>query len=206
MSKQLYVNYDTIEKFLLCETPNAWINTALKNIELMLLDHAHCEIKAASSAMTYICRHPDKHDLVTRMSKIAREELVHFEQVMRILKKRDIKFKSISASRYASQLIRAARTDKEGRFIDDLIIGAYIEARSCERFAKIAPFLDNELQKFYNGLLESERRHFTIYLEFAQKYSSRDILKEIKRIGEVEKKLILSLDTEFRFHSGVLEV
>ena len=102
-----------------------------------------------------------------------------------------------------SQLIKAARTDKEGRFIDALIIGAYIEARSCERFAKVAPYLDSELQKFYNGLLESEKRHFTIYLHFAEKYSSTDIGKDIKRIGEIEKDLILSSDSEFRFHSGI---
>ncbi|KEI34565.1 tRNA-(ms[2]io[6]A)-hydroxylase [Francisella sp. W12-1067] len=201
---QKYANYNTIEKFLLCETPDTWVNVALENVELMLLDHAYCEMKAASSAMTYIYKYPDKHDLIIRMSKIAREELVHFEQVMRLLKKRNIKYEPISASRYASQLIKTARTDKEGRFIDALIIGAYIEARSCERFAKIAPFLDNELQKFYNGLLESERRHFTIYLEFAQKYSSSDIYNDIKRIGEVERDLILSPDTEFRFHGGIL--
>ncbi|QIW10484.1 tRNA-(ms[2]io[6]A)-hydroxylase [Francisella sp. LA112445] len=203
MTKIQYANFATIENFLLCETPDQWVKSALDNIELMLIDHAHCEMKAASSAMTYIYRHPDKHDLVTRMSKIAREELVHFEQVMRILKKRNIEYKAISASRYASQLIKAARTDKEGRFIDALIIGAYIEARSCERFAKIAPFLDQDLQKFYNGLLESEKRHFTIYLTFAEKYSSKDIGKDIKRIGEIEKELILSPDNEFRFHSGI---
>lgn len=203
MTKIQYANFATIENFLLCETPDQWVKSALDNIELMLIDHAHCEMKAASSAMTYIYRHPDKHDLVTRMSKIAREELVHFEQVMRILKRRDIEYKAISASRYASQLIKTARTDKEGRFIDALIIGTYIEARSCERFAKIAPFLDSELQKFYNGLLESEKRHFTIYLSFAEKYSSKDIGSDIKRIGEIEKELILSPDNEFRFHSGI---
>ncbi|APA82717.1 tRNA-(ms[2]io[6]A)-hydroxylase [Francisella tularensis] len=203
MIKQQYADFATIENFLLCETPKQWIHKALANVELMLIDHAHCEMKAASSAMTYIYKHPDKYDLVTRMSKIAREELVHFEQVMRILKKRDIEYRAITASRYASQLIKAARTDKEGRFIDALIIGAYIEARSCERFAKIAPFLDEELQKFYNGLLESEKRHFTIYLHFAEKYSSVDIGKHIARIGEVEKELILSTDNVFRFHSGI---
>ena len=203
MTKQQYADYTTIENFLLCETPKQWIQKALANIELMLIDHAYCEMKAASSAMTYIYRYPDKYDLVTRMSKIAREELVHFEQVTRILKKRNIEYKAITASRYANQLIKVARTDKEGRFIDALIIKAYIEARSCERFAKIAPFLDDELQKFYNGLLESEKRHFTIYLHFAEKYSSADIDSHIARIGEIEKELVLSPDNEFRFHSGI---
>ncbi|AIT10337.1 tRNA hydroxylase [Candidatus Francisella endociliophora] len=203
MTDSLYANFASIEDFLLCVTPDQWVKKALDNIELMLIDHAHCEMKAASSAMTYIYRHPDKYDLVTRMSRIAREELVHFEQVMRILKKRNIEYKAISASRYAGELIKVARTDREGRFIDALIIGAYIEARSCERFAKIAPFLDADLQKFYSGLLESEKRHFTIYLSFAEKYSSKNISVDIKRIGEIEKELILSPDSEFRFHSGI---
>ncbi|APC97199.1 tRNA-(ms[2]io[6]A)-hydroxylase [Francisella frigiditurris] len=197
-----YANFETVEDFLLCETPTSWIKKALENIDLMLLDHAYCEKKAASAAISYLYRHPDKPDLIMRMSKIAREELVHYEQVQRILKKRGISYKNISASRYAEGLQKVVRTDKEGRFIDALIVGAYIEARSCERFAKIAPYLDDELKKFYNGLLESEKRHFTVYLHFAEKYSDKDISEHIQRIGEVEKELILSKDKEFRFHSG----
>jgi tRNA-(ms[2]io[6]A)-hydroxylase len=203
MSKKLYADFITIEDFLPCETPEEWVDKALANQELMLIDHAHCEMKAASSAMTYLYKYSDKPELITKMSKIAREELVHFEQVMRILKKRKIEFKAISASRYASELIKNTRTDKHGRFIDALIVGAYIEARSCERFAKIAPHLDADLQKFYNGLLESEKRHFTIYLDFAQKYSSTDIAPSIERLAKVEQDLILSKDQEFRFHSGI---
>ncbi|MFC4892570.1 tRNA-(ms[2]io[6]A)-hydroxylase [Pseudofrancisella aestuarii] len=197
-----YANFETVEDFLLCETPISWIKKALENIDLMLLDHAYCEKKAASAAISYLYRHPDKPDLIMRMSKIAREELVHYEQVQRILKKRGISYKNVSASRYAEGLQKVVRTDKEGRFIDALIVGAYIEARSCERFAKIAPYLDNELKKFYNGLLESEKRHFTVYLHFAEKYSNKDISEHVQRIGEVEKELILSEDKEFRFHSG----
>lgn len=203
MIKQQYANFATIENFLHCETPDQWIENALQNIELILIDHAHCEMKAASSAMTYMYKYSDKVDLISKMSKIAREELVHFEQVMRILKKRNIEFKAISASRYAGELIKNTRTDKHGRFIDALIIGAYIEARSCERFAKIAPYLDPDLQKFYNGLLESEKRHFTIYLHFAELYADHDIGEHIKRIGEIERDLILSKDNQFRFHSGI---
>ena len=200
----MYATYDTIETFLKCETPKEWINLALKNIELMLVDHAHCEMKAASSALSYMYKYSDKTDLIVRMSKIAREELVHFEQVIRILKRKNIQYKSISASRYAQGLRKAMRTDEEGRFVDSLIVGAYIEARSCERFSKIAPFLEDDLKKFYNGLLESEKRHFTIYLDFAQKYSKKDITPYIEKIGNVEKELILSEDKEFRFHSGIM--
>jgi len=203
MKSQSYANLETIETFLPCKTPQAWVDNALANIDIMLLDHAHCEMKAASTAMAYVYKHADKPELITKMSKIAREELVHFEQVMRILKKRNIEFRSLSSARYAGELIRNTRTDRHGRFIDGLILGAYIEARSCERFARIAPYLDADLQKFYSGLLESEKRHFTIYLDFAQKYSQADITEHVQRIGEIERKLILSADAEFRFHSGV---
>ena len=95
------------------------------------------------------------------------------------------------------------RTSEEGRLVDTLIIGAFIEARSCERFGAIAPFLDEELQKFYLGLLASEQRHFTIYLKFAQQFATDDIKHHIKRFAAVEKQLIESPDTEFRFHSGI---
>lgn len=203
MKSSVYANFETIETFLPCETPKAWVDNALANIDIMLIDHAHCEMKAASSAMAYVYKHADKPELITKMSKIAREELVHFEQVMRILKKRNIEFRSLSSARYAGELIRNTRTDKHGRFIDGLILGAFIEARSCERFAKIAPHLDADLQKFYSGLLESEKRHFTIYLHFAEKYANHDIGEHIRRIGEIEKNLILSPDKEFRFHSGI---
>ena len=203
MKSQSYANIETIETFLPCQTPQAWVDNALENLDIMLIDHAHCEMKAASSAMAYVYKHADKPELITKMSKIAREELVHFEQVMRILKKRNIEFRSLSSARYAGELIKNTRTDREGRFIDGLILGAYIEARSCERFARIAPHLDADLKKFYSGLLESEKRHFTIYLDFAQKYSTKDIAPYIQKIGEIERELILSADTEFRFHSGV---
>ena len=197
-----YADYQTVEDFLHCETPDRWIKRALNNIETMLIDHAHCEMKAASSAMTYLYKYPDKPELITKMSKIAREELVHFEQVMRILKKRNIEYNALQSARYANGLMQSCRTSKEGRFVDGLIIGAYIEARSCERFSKIANHLDDDLKKFYNGLLESEKRHFTIYLHFAEKYSEEDIGEHIQRIGEAEKNLILLPDEQFRFHSG----
>jgi len=98
----------------------------------------------------------------------------------------------------------AIRTDVKSLVANTLIVGAFIEDHSCEKFIKLAPFLEDELKKFYNGLLESERRYFTIYLYFAEKYAQRDITQDIKRIAEVEKKLILSPNTEFRFHSVVL--
>ena len=199
-----YYDYDTIEKFLPCVTPDAWVQTALQNQDILLVDHAYCEKKAASAALSFLYRHTDKPDLMMRMSKIAREELVHFEQVMRLMKKRNIGYMNLSASRYAEGLRQAMRTCLEGRFIDSLIVGAFIEARSCERFAKVAPHLDDELKSFYEGLLASEKRHFTIYLQFAEQYATDDITPYIERIRAAEQLLIESPDTVFRFHSGVM--
>jgi tRNA-(ms[2]io[6]A)-hydroxylase len=188
---------------LLCKTPQTWIEKALNNINTLLIDHANCEKKAASTAMSFLYRHRDKKDLILKMSKIAREELRHFEQVMTIMTHRNIDYIELSASRYAEGLRAGLRTDKKGRFIDALIIGAFVEARSCERFEAIAPYLDKDLQKFYLGLLESERRHFTIYLDMAHKYSEWDISDRIRAFAIIEKNLIESTDEIFRFHSGI---
>ncbi|WP_116963938.1 tRNA-(ms[2]io[6]A)-hydroxylase [Fastidiosibacter lacustris] len=198
-----YYDQSTINTFLPCKTPQTWINKALEHQDIMLLDHAHCEKKAASAAISFMYRKSTEHpDLLLRMSKIAREELVHFEQVLNILKKRKIEYRLLSESRYVRTLKTQVRTSEEGRLVDTLIVGAFIEARSCERFGAIAPFLDNELQKFYLGLLASEQRHFTIYLNFAHGYASDDINKHIKRFAQIEKELIEAPDDNFRFHSG----
>jgi len=109
---------------------------------------------------------------------------------------RDIPYVKIPASRYAKGLLRAIRTHEPAMLIDKLICGAYIEARSCERFAALAPYLDDELQKFYLSLLRSEARHYQDYLSLAQQISPDDIAPRVRYLGEVEADLI-------RFHSGI---
>lgn len=203
MKKITYKKHDDILEFLPCQTPQAWVDSALNNQEIMLIDHANCEKKAASTALSFMYRYQNEVDLQLRMSKIAREELVHFEQVLAILKKRNIQYVYLSPSRYAKELHQLISSDKKQKLIDILIIGAFIEARSCERFQAIAPFLDDELKKFYEGLLASERRHFSIYLDFAQSYADFDISKRVEYFSVREKDLILSKDQEFRFHSGI---
>jgi tRNA-(ms[2]io[6]A)-hydroxylase len=116
---------------------------------------------------------------------------------------RNIPYVKITASRYAKGMLKAVRTHEPLTLIDKLICGAYIEARSCERFAALAPFLDEELQKFYLSLLRSEARHYQDYLRLAQQVSDDDITPRVKLFGEIEAELILSPDSEFRFHSGV---
>ena len=192
-----------IEDFLPCNTPQLWIENALTNSELMLIDHANCEKKAASTALNLMYRYIDNFDLLNKMSRLAREELRHFEQVIAIMKRRNIQYRQITASRYAVKLREAVRTNDPDKLVDILIVGALIEARSCERFAKIAPYLDDELQSFYLSLLKSEGRHFKDYLTLAVSVASQqEVDTRLAMFLKIEKQLVESPDTEFRFHSG----
>ena len=192
-----------IEDFLPCNTPQLWIENALANPELMLIDHANCEKKAASTALNLMYRYVDNFDLLNKMSRLAREELRHFEQVVAIMKRRNIQYRQITASRYAVKLREAVRPNDPDKLVDILIVGALIEARSCERFAKIAPYLDDELQSFYLSLLKSEGRHFKDYLTLAGTVASaQEVDTRLAVFLKIEKQLVKLPDTEFRFHSG----
>jgi len=192
-----------IEAFLPCPTPDLWLQNALNNQTIMLVDHANCEKKAASTALNLIYRYTDNFELLNKMSRLVREEMRHFEQVIKIMKQRDIPYQHISASRYAAGLREVVRKDDPGRLVDVLIVGAFIEARSCERFAKIAPHLDSELKAFYQSLLKSEARHYQDYLALATKASGNESIDQrIAVIRSCERKLIQDPDVEFRFHSG----
>ena len=119
-----------IHEFLPCRTPEQWIENALANQDVMLIDHAHCEKKAASTALSLMYRYVDNTDLLNKMSRLAREELRHFEQVLAIMKKRGVAYTHLSPARYAAGLREAVRTEDPGRLVDVLIVGAIIEARS----------------------------------------------------------------------------
>lgn len=192
-----------IDAFLPCRTPDKWLENALNNQTIMLVDHANCEKKAASTALNLIYRYTDNFELLNKMSRLVREEMRHFEQVIKIMKHRNIPYQHISASRYAAGLREVVRKDDPGRLVDVLIVGAFIEARSCERFAKIAPHLDNELKEFYLSLLKSEARHYQDYLALATKAAGNESIEQrIAVIAMCEQKLIQEPDSEFRFHSG----
>ncbi|WP_416308199.1 tRNA isopentenyl-2-thiomethyl-A-37 hydroxylase MiaE [Neptunicella sp. SCSIO 80796] len=143
-------------------------------------------------------------DLVNKMVLLIKEELHHFQQVLEIMQQRGIEYQNVSAGRYAKGLMKHVRTYEPQALIDKLICGAYIEARSCERFAKLAPYLDEELNKFYISLLRSEARHYQDYLALAQTIAAEDINERVQFFGEVEAQLIVGGDNELRFHSGVL--
>ena len=190
--------------FLPCPTPGAWVRAALARQDVLLLDHRNCELKAAATAMSLIARYGQDAELSAALSKLAREELVHHEQVLRILKKRRIEPRPVSAARYASGLRKLVRNHEPQKLVDTLVVGAFIEARSCERFEALVPHLDEELGKFYGGLLKSESRHFQGYLKLAYQYGEEaDVGRVVERMREAECELIESPDEEFRFHSGV---
>lgn len=197
------IDLSPIEDFLACPTPQAWLDEALQQPQILLVDHANCEKKAASTAMNLIYKYIDKPDLLHKLSRLAREELRHFEQVLSFMQKRDIEYIPVSASRYAGGLRDLVRKTEPYKLIDTLICGAFIEARSCERFARLYPLLDEELGQFYEGLLRSESRHFQDYLKLAAKYAGEPIDERIAVFREKEAELVQSEDPEFRFHSGI---
>ena len=191
-----------VNDFLYCSTPQAWIDAVAADLPTLLIDHANCEKKAASTALNLIFRYVDKPELSMKLSKLAREELRHFEQVLTLLQKRNIEFEHVSASRYAAELRKGVRTSEPHRLVDMMIVSAIVEARSCERFEAVIPVLDEELAQFYTSLLKSEARHFQVYLNFAKKYSPEDIQPRVDLFLARDRELVESEDTEFRFHSG----
>lgn len=192
-----------ILEFLPCPTPDAWLEEAVRQQSVLLIDHANCEKKAAATAMNLLYRYSDRTELLQKMAQLAREELLHFEQLVKLLEQRQIEYAYLSASRYAGGLRSHIRHDRRHVLTDTLIIGAFVEARSCERFARLAPLLDAPLARFYRGLLKSEARHYQDYLALARLYADEDITPQIERLRAVEHELISSLDSEFRFHSGM---
>ena len=194
-----------IAAFLDVSTPKAWIDEACDRLPELLLDHANCELKAASTALSFIYRYPERMDLCTRMSRLAREELRHFEQARKLMREMSVPFSRLSASRYAGALREMVRRDEPNRLLDLLLVGALIEARSCERFAALAPHLPEALGRFYAGLLASEARHFNNYMRFATQESgidSKECDSRLAELKQMEASLIVEPDEHFRFHSG----
>ncbi len=142
-------------------------------------------------------------DLIDKMVLLIKEELHHFYQVLEMMEQLGIAYENIASSRYAKGLLLQSKNHEPQAFVDKLIIGAYIEARSCERFAKVAPLVDARLGDFYVSLLRSEARHYQDYLSLAQQVANTDISERIRYFGAIEASLISSADQDFKFHSGV---
>jgi tRNA-(ms[2]io[6]A)-hydroxylase len=199
------IDIDHIRDFLPCATPGTWVAAAADpaNLAVLLVDHANCEKKAASTALNLIYRYVEHPVLLNKLSRLAREELRHFEQVLALMQKRGIDYPQLSASRYAGELRKLVRKQEPARLLDTLLIGAVIEARSCERFAALVPELDDELGAFYASLLKSESRHYQDYLKLAKELATaQEVADRLRKILAVERDLVEQDDPEFRFHSG----
>lgn len=189
--------------FLYCETPAAWFAAASDYPAELLIDHANCEKKAAGTALSLLYRYVDRPRLLQTCSKLAREELRHFEQVHTLLRKRGIDYVHLSSSRYAAGLRSCVRNSEPERLVDTLLCAAVVEARSCERFAGLIDVLDAELADFYRRLLASEARHFKQYLSLAQAYCTGSFAAKLDELLSRDQELVSEPDTQFRFHSGL---
>lgn len=191
------------QSILLAPTDVRWFDRAVKSWDDLLVDHANCEKKAASTALSLIFAYASDFDLAGRMSRLAREELRHFEQVQKFMVELGVPFKRMSPSRYAEGLRRLVRREEPGRLLDLLLCGALIEARSCERFVGLIDKLSEPLAGFYRGLAESEARHQSLYLRLAQqRATAQEIETRLRLLAEAEAQLATEPDAQFRFHSG----
>jgi len=197
---------NTVETILLAPTPAAWVDHAVANWRELLVDHANCEKKAASSALALMFAYPEDRKLTSALSRLAREELRHFEQVQRMMETLEVPYIRQKPGRYGAGLRATMRTADPGRKLDLLLIGALIEARSAERFRLLVPHLQEPLADFYATLERSEARHFELYLNLAHEMDASkgkaESQRRLKAIAEREAELVTTPDEAFRFHSG----
>ncbi|MGH8200192.1 MAG: tRNA-(ms[2]io[6]A)-hydroxylase [Steroidobacteraceae bacterium] len=186
---------------LLAPTPDAWVQAAVGGWRQLLNDHAQCEKKAASTALALMFTYPEDRRLASTLSRLAREELRHFEQVQKLMITLEVPFERQRPGRYAAGLRAALRTFDPGRKLDLLLVAALIEARSCERFRLLAPRLPAEVGGFYAQLARSEARHFEQYLDLAQE-SAPQWRQRLRELAEHEARLATGPDPQLRFHSG----
>ncbi|HBL61043.1 MAG TPA: rubrerythrin family protein [Cyanobacteria bacterium UBA8803] len=181
----------------------AWVEQAIAHLDLILLDHSHCERKAAGVALNLMFRYPSNTQLVRQLTAIAREELDHFEQVNWWLELRGIPLGPLSSPPYGAGLKAQIRRDEPERLLDSLLVCGLIEARSHERLGLLAIHCpDLELAKFYESLMASEARHYGAYWVLADTYFERDAVKQrLEELAVVESELLATLYPEPRIHS-----
>ena len=200
-----------VSGILQAATPLAWARHAARHWQQLLVDHANCEKKAASTALSLMFAYPEDAALCQALARLAREELRHFEQAQQMMARLGVPLLRLSPGRYASGLRATMSTREPERKLDLLLCGALIEARSCERFEVLAPLLAPPMSNFYADLARSEKRHAGMYLDFARATQRAAGLSDpvgdarLMKLAQVEAGLILGVDDEFRFHSGVPE-
>jgi len=203
----------TVETILLAPTPPSWVDHAVEHWRELLVDHANCEKKAASTALALMFAYPEDRELSAALSRLAREELRHFEQVQRMMASLEVEYIRQKPGRYGAGLRAVTRTSEPGRKLDLMLVGALIEARSYERFRLLAPRLPAPISEFYATLAVSEARHFELYLNLAKQADpGRDLQNSarnasplsdrLRTLAECEAELATAPDAAFRFHSG----
>lgn len=191
-----------MESILRAPTPETWVAAAVERWREMLVDHANCEKKAASTAIALMFAYPEDHALAMALSRLAREELRHFEQVQKMMLTLGVEVERQQPGRYASGLRSVIRTSEPGRKLDLLLSGALIEARSSERFRLLSGRLQQPLGAFYVSLERSEARHFELYVNLARAEAPDQWQERLATLAEREAHLATDADAMFRFHSG----
>jgi tRNA 2-(methylsulfanyl)-N6-isopentenyladenosine37 hydroxylase len=185
-------------------TDPRWVNIVEKNIEEILTDHAYCEQKAASNAITVIVKFPQYPDVVEAMGELVKEEMEHFQMVHRELLKRGLNLGRERRDEYIHDLLSYIRKggNEEQQFVERMLFAAMVEARSCERFRLLSEEInDPDLRNFYRDLMESEARHYTMFLNFARKYAKKvDVNKRWQEFLEYEASLMEKYGKEGTIH------
>src|SRR5690606_16099549 len=174
-----------------------------EHVDELLIDHAHCEKKAAGTAMNLIFAYVDRVELVRELKTIVDEELEHFTMVLDLLERRGIPFRRLKASDYGRQLHDLVRKQEPHKAVDRLLVAALIEARSCERFALLRDGIgDAELADFYGSLFESEARHHATYVRFAREFADDDTVRSrLEELAEAEAEIVSTVTPLPRMHS-----
>jgi tRNA-(ms[2]io[6]A)-hydroxylase len=197
-------------KWLAAPSSAAWLEPALADPATLLLDHAHCERKAAGVALQLMFRYPSDGELARALSPLAREELEHFERVHHLLERRGLPLKPLAAPPYGAGLAQRVRRQEPARLLDSLLVAGLIEARSHERMALLAAHSpDSELRELWGELLTSEARHFGLYWVLAERRFPRpQVLARLAELAAVEHELLAATASPafgVRMHSAGVE-
>ena len=185
------------------ETPDRWLNQVDEDLDQVLLDHAHCELSAARTALNLMVAYVLYEPLTVEMTRIINEELDHFHQVLEQLNRLDIDFKRQQPGHYGKRLNALVRSEEPMRGVDRLLVAALIEARSCERFCLLKDHVrDPELADFYGSLFESEAGHYATYVQLAKNFMPSDIVDQrLDELASEEAQIILEGYSLARMHS-----
>ena len=184
-------------------SPQRWLDQVLPELPTLLIDHAHCEKKAAGVALNLIFAYVDRVELCREMADIVDEELQHFRMVLDLLERRGIRFRRLPPGSYGRKLNELVRKSEPEKAIDRLLVAGLIEARSCERFGLLREHLpDRELASFYDGLFESEARHHSTYVRLANLFGAEDVMRSrLEELAAAEAEITAQGDPLPRMHS-----